>query len=127
MVKTKSMGKSVRQTCLIATLVLGCGMMLAGDSNLAIISTLSAQSVPATPVIEGVEVVGLAKNNQADQVRPSQGVVELVRNESGWQLLRDSKPYYINGAGGAKNLEMLSQLGGNSSRTWGVDDTQETL
>ena len=127
MVKTKSMGKSVRQTCLIAKLVLGCGMMLAGDSNLAIISTLSAQSVPATPVIEGVEVVGLAKNNQADQVRPSQGVVELVRNESGWQLLRDSKPYYINGAGGAKNLEMLSQLGGNSSRTWGVDDTQETL
>ena len=104
MVKTKSMGKSVHQTCLIATLVLGCGMMLAGDSNLAIISTLSAQSVPATPVIEGVEVVGLAKNIQADQVRPSQGVVELVRNESGWQLLRDSKPYYINGAGGAKNL-----------------------
>ena len=76
---------------------------------------------------EVVEVAGLAGNDQATGKKPEKGIVKLVRNETGWQLLRDSKPFYINGAGGEGDLKMLAELGGNSSRTWGVDDTQATL
>jgi hypothetical protein len=45
--------------------------------------------------------------------------VEVKRVEGGWQLLRDGKPYYIYGAGGRGNTDLLKQLGGNSVRTWG--------
>ncbi|HEX4086919.1 MAG TPA: glycoside hydrolase family 2 TIM barrel-domain containing protein [Chthoniobacteraceae bacterium] len=38
-----------------------------------------------------------------------------------YTLLRDGKPYFINGAGGVDHLAMLASLGGNSIRTWGVD------
>ena len=47
--------------------------------------------------------------------------VKVVKQTDGWQLLRDGKPYYINGAGGDGPLKMLAQYGGNSSRVWGVD------
>lgn len=79
-----------------------------------------------TKAIEMPQVAGLS-NDQATAKKPSKGIVKLVRNETGWQLLRDDKPYYVNGAGGEGNLEMLAKAGANSSRTWGVDDTKETL
>lgn len=55
--------------------------------------------------------------------------VELKQTASGWQLLRDAKPYYVNGAGGdwheaadggASMMQKLAEAGGNSIRTWGV-------
>ena len=52
--------------------------------------------------------------------------VEVVKTASGWQLQRDAKPYYINGAGGDGPLKMLAQYGGNSSRVWGVDSNTKT-
>lgn len=48
--------------------------------------------------------------------------VEVVQNESGWQLLRDGKPYYVNGGGGKTELKALKEIGGNSFRTWSADD-----
>ena len=47
--------------------------------------------------------------------------VEIIKNSKGYQLLKDGKPYYINGAGGTENLDKLKEYGGNSIRTWGVD------
>ena len=47
--------------------------------------------------------------------------VEIVKNKTGYQLLKDGKPYYIKGAGGTEKLDKLKEYGGNSIRTWGVD------
>jgi hypothetical protein len=54
-------------------------------------------------------------------------VVEVVNTATGFQLLKDGEPYYINGAGGTVELEKLKDYGGNSIRTWGVDDDTEEI
>ena len=54
--------------------------------------------------------------------------VSVVKKDHGWQLLRQEKPYYINGAGGPASLQLLSDCGGNSSRLWNVGkDTKARL
>lgn len=54
--------------------------------------------------------------------------VEVVAQGDGWQLLRDGQPYRIKGAGGDGDKQMLADAGGNSFRTWGVDQlTKEML
>ncbi len=53
--------------------------------------------------------------------------VEVVATDSGFQLLRGGEPYYIKGAGGTTKLERLSEYGGNSIRTWGVDANTDAV
>ncbi len=48
--------------------------------------------------------------------------VTLERDAAGeWQLLRNGEPYTIRGAGGYRHLELLRAAGGNTLRTWGVE------
>ncbi len=48
--------------------------------------------------------------------------VEIRQNESGWVLLRNGSPYYIEGAGGrVEYLDRLKSSGGNSLRTWSLN------
>lgn len=52
--------------------------------------------------------------------------VEIVGKDGKYQLLRGGKPYYIKGAGvDSLELESLVAHGGNSFRTWAVDDGAE--
>ncbi len=53
--------------------------------------------------------------------------VELKKTAQGWQLLRDSEPYFIKGAGGNASMEALAAAGANSIRTWSGDDIGERL
>lgn len=53
--------------------------------------------------------------------------VTLKQSESGWQLYRGGKPYFIKGAGGTYSMERLAATGANSIRTWGTDGAQEIL
>lgn len=53
--------------------------------------------------------------------------VEVVQTNSGYQLLRDGKPYYILGAGGQVHLDELIECGGNSIRTWSLENAQKYL
>jgi hypothetical protein len=46
--------------------------------------------------------------------------VEVIKTASGFQLLKDGEPYYINGAGGTVKLDKLKNYKGNSIRTWGI-------
>jgi hypothetical protein len=55
------------------------------------------------------------------------GGVKIVKTASGYELQRDGKPYFIQGAGGNLHLETLKEVGGNSVRTWGGDDQTEML
>src|SRR5690348_9550075 len=54
-------------------------------------------------------------------------VVDLVKTDQGFQLLRDGRPYFIKGAGGDGSRKALVAAGGNSLRTWGADKLQGVL
>ena len=52
-----------------------------------------------------------------DQAGPIK--VEVARNDAGWHLLRDGKPYVVRGAGmGIDDIERFASNGGNSIRNW---------
>lgn len=53
--------------------------------------------------------------------------VEVHQKDNGWELLRGGEPYQVRGVGGYRSLELLVACGGNSVRTWGVDETTEVL
>ncbi len=48
--------------------------------------------------------------------------VRLIKESSGWKLLRNGEPYFVKGAGGNRVLETLAESGGNSLRLWSDDD-----
>jgi hypothetical protein len=54
-------------------------------------------------------------------------VVRLTRDASGFHLQRNGRDYFIKGAGAQKQLAELAAAGGNSIRTWGVDDATPAL
>ncbi len=66
--------------------------------------------------------VALVFQTSAQAVR-----VELRQTEKGWQMLRGGEPYYVRGAGGSGNLDLLAASGGNSVRTWSPDDARSIL
>lgn len=53
--------------------------------------------------------------------------VSVVKNGEAWQLQRAGQPFFIKGAGGTASLALLKEAGGNSIRTWSVDNLQATL
>lgn len=53
--------------------------------------------------------------------------VEIRETELGYSLFRDSEPYFVKGAAGFEYIKELSEAGGNSLRTWGIDQTQKAL
>lgn len=64
---------------------------------------------------------------------PSSGVLEhsgpcevkLEQTPSGqWRLLKNGEPYTIQGAGGTEHLEDLVRAGGNTLRTWGIEQLE---
>ncbi len=53
--------------------------------------------------------------------------VTLQNHEGTWQLMVDSHPYMIKGAGGDASKSVLAAMGGNSFRTWGADNLDSQL
>lgn len=54
--------------------------------------------------------------------------VTLEKTPAGkWQLLRGGKPYIVKGVGGSDHLAELKAAGGNTIRTWGIDDNTGKL
>jgi len=53
--------------------------------------------------------------------------VKIQKTNDGFQLLRNGKPYYICGAGIENQYDVLAQCGGNSIRTWGVDQLDDAF
>jgi hypothetical protein len=82
----------------------------------------------AAALLGGVAVRRAASDPQADAARSAAPVpVKVARQGSAWTLLRDGKPYFVKGAGGTQNLEMLKAYGGNSIRTWGAESAGKDL
>lgn len=53
--------------------------------------------------------------------------VEIVKTESGYELLRGGEPYYIKGVGGLDYLEKAKEYGANSFRTWSTENAKDYL
>lgn len=53
--------------------------------------------------------------------------VTLEHKDGKFQIYREGKPYFIRGAGGSTNPELLAASGGNSIRTWSTDDAARIL
>lgn len=53
--------------------------------------------------------------------------VTLVESNGNYQLLRDGKAFFIQGAGGSASRQLLKDCGGNSFRTWGSDGIDNQL
>ncbi len=53
--------------------------------------------------------------------------VDLVRSEGNWNLMVEEKPYFIKGAGGTVHLDIVKACGGNTIRTWGLENAQFVL
>lgn len=79
----------------------------------------------AACLLYGKSYSGVRSN---DLSKPQKAIkVEIVKTQSGYQLLRDGKPYFVKGAGGDKYLGRLASYGGNSIRTWSTDNAQQVL
>ncbi|MBG90146.1 MAG: hypothetical protein CMO80_25055 [Verrucomicrobiales bacterium] len=51
----------------------------------------------------------------------------MSRGDTGWTLNREGRPFYIKGVGGSDRLELLKECGGNSIRTWAIDQGTDVL
>ena len=67
-------------------------------------------------------------------VQPGSRVQVIERSDGTFTLLRDGKPYLVKGAGtgsgqalGGGDLQLLAASGGNSIRTWGIEQLEERL
>ena len=101
-------------------------------------SSLLVRSI-FVPLLCATTLTACAQNNvgvAADAAQPAVAAdaadmkpvpVKLNKNADGFQLLRDGKPYEIKGAGGSGNWALLAKVGGNSVRTWGVEDLAKQL
>lgn len=54
-------------------------------------------------------------------------MVKLVETNEGWSLTKNGSPYYIKGAGGQTQLNVLQEIGGNTIRTWSLDNAEKFL
>jgi hypothetical protein len=88
------------------------------------VSILPPRTVPhavALAFFAGLFPVGVKSAEYAPTV------VKIQKDETGYHLLRDGRPYVIKGGGGRTYLESLKDAGGNSLRTWGEDDLEPLL
>lgn len=53
--------------------------------------------------------------------------VKVVEKDGQWQLLVNGENFYVKGAGGKDRMDIVKACGGNTIRTWGVDNAQEIL
>ena len=53
--------------------------------------------------------------------------VEIIQQENGWQLLVNKEPFYIRGAGGTVQMDFVKSCGGNTIRTWGIENAEAIL
>ncbi|MCB0736400.1 MAG: hypothetical protein KDC92_02720 [Bacteroidetes bacterium] len=74
------------------------------------------------PVVPCFLITFFPNNSQAQAVKTT-----IVQVNGQYTFVRNGSPYYVKGAGGHKQLDVLVDCGGNSIRTWSLDDAQEIL
>jgi len=61
--------------------------------------------------------------------RPARGSVVRIEGttETGYELIRDGRPFVIHGVGGTARLDVLAACGGNTVRTWDAETALATV
>lgn len=62
--------------------------------------------------------------------RPDAGASTVTvghTDDGGYTLLRDGKPFFVKGGGGSTHLDTLVACGGNSIRTWGIEQLDKLV
>jgi exo-beta-1,3-glucanase (GH17 family) len=54
-------------------------------------------------------------------------VVQILKTDSGYQMLKNGEPYTILGVGGTSRLEELKELGANTIRTWDAEGIEPLM
>jgi len=52
---------------------------------------------------------------------------EVVEENGKWVLKVKGEPFYVRGAGGVVHMDLIKSMGGNTIRTWGVENAQSIL
>jgi hypothetical protein len=68
-------------------------------------------------------VFWLVPCNLYSQVRK----VTITKESNKWQLRVNNEPFYIRGAGGTVQMDAVIACGGNTIRTWGIENAQTIL
>lgn len=72
-------------------------------------------------------IIATACNGPQNQDQEKPAKVELIKKEGQYQLLKDGEIFFIKGAGlEYGNMESLKKHGGNSFRTWRVNNGQKS-
>jgi hypothetical protein len=53
--------------------------------------------------------------------------VTITKESNKWQLRVNNEPFYIRGAGGTVQMDAVIACGGNTIRTWGIENAQTIL
>jgi hypothetical protein len=61
------------------------------------------------------------------QFRAQVRKVTISNELNSWQLRVNGQAYYIRGAGGTVQMDVVKACGGNTIRTWGIENAQEIL
>jgi hypothetical protein len=104
----------------VAAVLMAAGACMPQKKEVANVPSTGG-AVAETPKTE------MPKSNVAPLVAASVIKVELKKADGKWQLLRGGQPYFIKGGGGENLHDVLAASGGNSFRTWGVDNAQKQL
>ena len=70
-----------------------------------------------------LSVSWLLPSNLHAQVRK----VTITKESNKWQLRVNNEPFYIRGAGGTVQMDAVVACGGNTIRTWGIENAQTIL
>lgn len=78
--------------------------------------------------IAALAVVSVGCAGQTSAAETAGSLVAIEGDPSaGWRLVRNGVPFSIRGAGGPGSLEALAACGGNTIRTWGVEDVEKLV
>ena len=82
-------------------------------------------AVVAMGTTGSIMAMGSSADTHVLENKPSH--VVLKHEDGKWQMYRNGSPYYVKGVGGSQMLDLLAESGGNSIRTWDVDDSTLAL
>jgi hypothetical protein len=80
--------------------------------------TFSFTGIAASLVLQVLSSTTLAEGSLVKITKGADGSYTMVRN---------GQPFFIKGAGGHEKLDMLTQYGGNSIRTWGIEQMADKV